>query len=215
MFYGITDLGSFILGTIFIVLLPGPNSMYVMTTASKAGIAAGFRGAWGIFAGDSILMALAAGGAASLIQTTPALFLALKYAGAGYLACLGAGLIRSAWRSWRGGPPVREPERAWSGAKPFRVALAVSLLNPKAILFFVSFFVQFVSPDYPHPGLSFLILGIIVQVCSLLFLAALIFGGARLAGAFRHRRRLSALASGTVGSVFVGFGLKLAQAGIV
>ena len=79
MDYGITDLGTFILGTIFIVLLPGPNSMYVMTAASRSGIAAGFRGALGIFVGDTILMVLAAGGAATLIQTTPALFLALKY----------------------------------------------------------------------------------------------------------------------------------------
>lgn len=211
MFYGINDLGTFILGTIVIVLLPGPNSIYVMSVASRSGVAAGFRGAFGIFVGDAILMTLAAGGAASLVQTTPALFTGLKYAGALYLVYLGINLVRSALRGWRG-PAVAEQARSLDGEKPFRVALAISLLNPKAILFFVSYFVQFVAPDYPNPALSFLILAAIVQVSSMLYLATLVFGGVSLAAAFRSRRLMSAVATGTVGSLFVGFGLKLAQA---
>ena len=72
MYYGITDLSTFILGTIFIVLLPGPNSLYVMSVASRWGIAAGYRGACGIFLGDLILMILSATGVASLLQTVDA-----------------------------------------------------------------------------------------------------------------------------------------------
>jgi leucine efflux protein len=215
MHYGITDLGTFILGTIIIVLLPGPNSMYVMATASKFGIGAGFRGALGILAGDLILMVLAAGGAASLVQTTPALFAALKYAGALYLVYLGINLVRSALRDWKGlATAPAEQHRAWDEVRPFRVALTISLLNPKGILFFVSFFVQFVSPDYPQPAVPFLILGVIVQICSLLYLSALIFGGAYLASVFRRQRRLAALATGSVGGLFVAFGLRLARAGL-
>ena len=94
MFYGITDLTTFVLGTIFIVLLPGPNSLYVMTVASRWGVAAGYRGACGIFLGDLILMILSATGAASLLQATPALFMGLRYAGAAYLVWLRIGLLR-------------------------------------------------------------------------------------------------------------------------
>ncbi|HEX5513773.1 MAG TPA: leucine efflux protein LeuE [Gammaproteobacteria bacterium] len=214
MHYGITDLGTFVLGTIIIILLPGPNSMYVMATASKFGIGAGFRGAFGILAGDLILMVLAAGGAASLVQTTPALFAALKYAGALYLVYLGINLVRSALRDWKGLATAPTEQRAWDEARPFRVALTISLLNPKGILFFVSFFVQFVSPDYPQPIVPFLILGVIVQICSLLYLSALIFGGAYLASVFSQQRRLAALATGSVGGLFVAFGLRLARAGL-
>ena len=82
----------------------------------------------------------------------------------------------------------------------------------KAILFFVSFFVQFVDPAYAHPELSFLILGGIVQTCSGIYLSLLIFGGAGLARHFRARRRLSAAATGSVGGLFIGFGAKLASA---
>src|SRR6056300_778608 len=92
--FGITDLITFLIGTVIIVLLPGPNSMYVMTVAAKDGLRPGFYGAAGIFTGDAILMILSVAGAASLIQTTPFLFALLKYAGGGYLAWLGFGLIR-------------------------------------------------------------------------------------------------------------------------
>ncbi|MEW5891208.1 MAG: leucine efflux protein LeuE [Pseudomonadota bacterium] len=212
MFYGVTDIATFILGTIFIVLLPGPNSLYVMSVASRWGVGAGYRGACGIFLGDLILMVLSASGAASLLKATPALFMVVKYAGAAYLAWVGIGLLRSAIATWRGRVRETGQEPSADVSRPFRTALMISLMNPKAILFFISFFIQFVDPGYPHPELSFIILGVIVQVCSAAYLSILIFGGAYLAQQFRRRRRLSAAATGGVGGLFIGFGAKLANA---
>ena len=100
MFYGITDLPAYIIGAIVIILLPGPNSLYIMTTASRWGVAAGYRGAAGVFVGDAILIVLSAAGVASLLKASPLLFTAVKYAGAGYLAWVGIGLLRSAAASW-------------------------------------------------------------------------------------------------------------------
>ena len=214
MTYGITDLTTFILGTIFIVLLPGPNSVYVMTVASRKGVGMGYRGACGIFLGDAILMVLSATGVASLLHSTPALFYALKYAGAAYLAWLGFKLLKSAWQGW-GGQAAAAGEGAVSAQqelRPFRTALVISLMNPKAILFFVSFFIQFVAPDYEHPALSFLILGAIVQTCSALYLTMLIFAGARLAEKFKRHQKMAAAGTGGVGAAFIGFGVKLAGA---
>ncbi|MHA7185894.1 LysE family transporter, partial [Burkholderia pseudomallei] len=102
--------------------------------------------------------------------------------------------------------------RAVDGERPFRKALVVSLLNPKAILFFISFFIQFVDPAYAHPALSFVVLGAIAQLASFVYLSTLIFTGARLADHFRRRRKLAAGASGGVGGLFVGFSVKLALA---
>ena len=214
MFYGITDIATFIAGTIFIVLLPGPNSLYVMSVASRWGIAAGYRGACGIFVGDTMLMILSATGAASLLQANPTLFVVLKYAGALYLAWMGVGLLRSSIAVWRGLSTRQGVDHHLSvdASRPFRTALIISLMNPKAILFFVSFFIQFVDPAYPHTGLSFCILGTIVQFFSALYLSILIFGGARLAMQFRRWRRLSALATGGIGGLFISFGAKLANA---
>ena len=214
MIYGITDISTFILGTIFIILIPGPNSIYVMTVASRRGIAAGYRGACGIFLGDLILMTLAATGVASLLQAHPLLFLCIKYAGAGYLLFLGARLVWDGVRQWRGlDTPAPDPQLP-QASRTFRVALVVSLMNPKAILFYVSFFIQFVVPDYAHPEYSFTILGGIVQFFSMLYLSLLIFAGTYLAKVFRRRRRLSAAATGGVGGLFIGFGAKLAEANL-
>jgi len=220
MIYGITDLTTFVLGTVFIVLLPGPNSIYVMSVASRWGVAAGYRGAMGVFVGDTVLIVLSVMGAASLLQTTPALFMAVKYAGAGYLAWMGLGLLRAAWAGWQQrGAHASHTHAAGETAnpevtaqKPFRTACVISLMNPKAILFFVSFFIQFVDPGYGHPALSFLLLGVVVQGCSVAYLSLLIFAGARLAAQFRRHQGASATATAGVGVLFVGFGAKLAGA---
>ncbi len=214
MFYGITNLSTFIVGAVIIVLLPGPNSLYVMSVASRAGVAVAYRGAGGIFLGDGILMFASAMGIASLLKTIPAVFLLVKFAGATYLAWMGIRLLRAAWQGWLAKQPLAAaaPLRRSGDTQPFRTALIISLMNPKAILFFLSFFIQFVDSSYPHPGLSFLILGAIVQICSAAYLTALIFGGAFLAAQFRQRRRTSAVATGLVGSLFIAFSAKLASA---
>jgi leucine efflux protein len=201
--YGVTDLTTFILGTVFIVLLPGPNSLYVMTLASRHGIGAGYRASCGIFVGDTILMVLAATGAASVLYASAAIFTALKFAGAAYLAWLGFGLIRLS--------KTESPTATQSMRQPFRTALTISLLNPKAIMFFISFFIQFVDPSYPYPALSFLVLGIIVQICSALYLSALIFGGVHLQEKFSARPWLVAGSTTVVGLLFIGFAIRLAS----
>lgn len=212
---GITDFWTFVLGTIFIVLLPGPNSMYVLSVAAQRGVRAGYRGACGVFLGDLILMVLSAAGVASLLKASPALFYVVKYIGAAYLAWIGFQMLRGALRSWsqRGeaaGSTAQVPvERS---ADPFRKALVISLLNPKAILFFISFFIQFVDPQFARPVLSFGVLGLVCQLCSFAYLTTIILVGARLADAFRRRRRLSAGMASGVGAMFIGFGAKLATA---
>ncbi|WP_175881786.1 leucine efflux protein LeuE [Burkholderia sp. BCC0044] len=210
---GITDIWTYVFGVIFIILLPGPNSMYVLSLAAQRGVKAGYRAACGVFVGDTVLMVLSAAGVASLLKANPLLFSVVKYGGAAYLLYIGAGMLRSAWGKLRarGDAPVEVPQ-AVDGERPFRKALIVSLLNPKAILFFISFFIQFVDPAFPHPALSFVVLGAIAQCASFLYLSTLIFAGARLAEHFRRRRKLAAGAASSVGGLFIGFSVKLALA---
>jgi leucine efflux protein len=127
-------------------------------------------------------------------------------------------MLRAAWRRWRRPTPViagpagdlPAPEER----NPFRRALVVSLLNPKAILFFVSFFIQFVQPTYPHAWLSFLVLGAIAELVSAAYLTTLIFAGSYLAAQFRSRRTLSTALTAGVAALFVGFAVKLATASL-
>lgn len=223
---GITDLPAYLVGLVLIILLPGPNSLYVLSVAARRGVRPGYRAAAGVFTGDAVLMTLSAAGVASLLQANAVLFDVVKWAGAGYLAFLAAGILRGAWSLWRaratvddlagvGAQPAEDlpAEVSEHQERPYRRALLVSLLNPKAILFFVAFFVQFVDPVYAHPAVSFLALGIFAQLASLLYLSTLIFCGARLAASFRRRRRLAAGASSAVGAAFLVFAAKLSVAG--
>jgi leucine efflux protein len=214
---GVTDLPTYLAGLVLIILLPGPNSLYVISVAARRGVRTGYRAACGVFCGDAVLMVLSAAGVASLLQANAMLYGIVKFAGAGYLTWLAIGMMRSAWAMWRArheGPVPEEgapagAEGAPAAERPYRRALVISLLNPKAILFFVSFFVQFVDPGYAHPALSFLLLGTLATTCSFLYLTALIFGGSTLAAQFRRRKRLSAGATSAAGALFLGFAAKL------
>jgi len=221
-FYGVTDLWTYVVGAFGIILLPGPNSLYVLSVATARGVRAGFQGAYGVFVGDTVLLLCTALGAASLLRTHPALFIVVKYVGAAYLLWIGLNLLWGALKGLRrpADASVISAEDASPVAtaahlqRPFRRALVISLLNPKAILFLLSFFVQFIDPAYAQPEVPFLILSAILMGFSAAYLTVLIFAGARLAQTFSQRRRLSGGLSSLVGGLFVWFGSKLATASL-
>ena len=141
--FGITDYITYVIGTIFIVILPGPNSLYVMTIASRFGIKVGYIAAFGVFIGDLILILCTVLGAASLLHAFPWIFIVLKIVGALYLSYLGIKLLISSYTTWKIKPQNSQSDLKQtsldSSIHPFRTALTVSLLNPKAILFYLSF----------------------------------------------------------------------------
>lgn len=226
-FYGVTDLWTYVIGAFGIILLPGPNSLYVLSVATARGVRAGFKGAYGVFVGDTILLLCTALGAAGVLRTYPAMFMVVKYVGAAYLAWVGFNLLRAALIGLRSQPDAlagvssaSSPVVSMAAAdaahlqRPFRRALVISLLNPKAILFLLSFFVQFIDTSYAHPEVPFLILSAILMTFSALYLSVLIVTGAKLAQGFAQRKKLSAGLSSLVGGLFVWFGAKLATASL-
>ncbi|CAL9349121.1 Leucine efflux protein [Streptomyces sp. enrichment culture] len=223
---GVENLLTYTVGALLIILLPGPSSLFTLSVAARLGVRAGYRAAAGVFLGETLLMAATAAGLASLLQTNDLLFAIVKYAGAGYLTWIAVGMMRAAWAMWRrpgraagadgeeaAAPGVAGAGAAEAGGRLFRRSLVITVLNPKAILFFISFFVQFVDPDYPHPALSFGLLALVYQVISIAYVTALILGGTYLAAQFRRRRRLSAGLTTGAGALFLGFAAKLATAG--
>jgi len=214
--FGVTDFPTYLLGVVVIILLPGPNSLFVLATTATRGPAVAMRAAAGVFVGDLVLMTLASVGVASLLRTHPGLYDLLRWAGAAYLAWLGLGLLRSALQQRKsidveGLVSVAPADRR--SATPFRSALTISLLNPKAILFFMSFFIQFVDPAYAHPALTFAVLGLTVQLMSVTYLSLLIVLGHHLSRLLRGSRRIAPLARTATGALFLTFSVKLATAG--
>ncbi|MED7954603.1 leucine efflux protein LeuE [Streptomyces sp. BE20] len=210
---GVNDLATYVLGALVIILLPGPNSLYVLSVAARKGVRTAYTAAAGVFVGDFTLISLTSLGAASLLEANPAVFAVVKFGGAAYLLWIGIGMLRAArqlWREHRAGADAAPDAAPEPTERPFRRALVISLLNPKAILFLLSFFTQFVDPSYGSPVLSFALLGGILQTFSVLYLTLLIFAGTTLAAAFRRRKRLSAGLTSGVAALFAGFAAKLA-----
>ncbi|WP_441245200.1 leucine efflux protein LeuE [Kitasatospora sp. McL0602] len=211
--FGVNDLATYVIGALVIVLLPGPNSLYVLSVAARKGVRTAFRAAAGVFVGDFTLISLTALGATSLLKANPAVFAVVKFGGAAYLIWIGIGMLRAARQLWRERKATGDEAAAAPAAgaeRPFRRALMISLLNPKAILFLLSFFTQFVDPSYGQPVLSFALLGGILQAFSVLYLTTLIFTGTALSAAFSRRKRLSAGLTSAVAMLFAGFAVKLA-----
>lgn len=208
---GIMDFSSYLFGTLFIILLPGPNSLYVLTIAIQKGWRAGAWGAVGIFIGDSILMLAVVLGAASILITSPIIFSLVRTLGAAYLAWMGYGLFRNGQQRWLSGLETKthEIQMRLMRLHPLLAALTLSLTNPKAIFFFIAFFSQFIRPDFVRPLHTFFYLAIVLQIMSMAYLACLIGVGQASLRFFQSRPRFAAALWMLAGILFIGFAIRL------
>jgi leucine efflux protein len=210
---GIVDFSTYLLGTILTILLPGPNSLYVLTITTQKGWRAGAWGAVGIFIGDSVLMIAVALGAASLLASSLILFGIVSTIGALYLAWMGFGLVRSGMQRWTMQDIVLQENQIQArlmGLHPLCAALALSLTNPKAIFFFIAFFSQFIRPEFEHPAHTFFYLAVVLQLMSMTYLASLIGIGQFASIFFQRHPRWAATLWMLTGLLFIGFALRLA-----
>lgn len=213
---GIINITTYLIGTVAIILLPGPNSMYVLTTAAQQGVRRGYASAAGLLVGDTIIMLAAVIGAATILRKTPQVFFVLKIAGALYLSYLGFQMLMSAVKNWQNRADsniaTSKVIQVEKGSNPFKRALLISLINPKAILFMLSFFLQFVSSYATHPYIAFLVLGLILQFFSFAYLSTLIFSGAKMGKVFSSCAMCVMVGTVLVGCLFIGFGVQLGLA---
>lgn len=204
---GISDLPQYLIGVIAVILVPGPNSLYCLSVAGQHGSRAAYRAIAGILLGDSLLILATVFGAGALLHRYPCLF--HKIAGGLYLAWLGLNLLKGGWLAWQTRRNTAPVTQKVAPRRIFHHALTLSLMNPKAILFFLSFFTQFVRADAPNPLYSFLILALILQSVSFTYLNILAFAGMRLTAIFARSRALAAVGMTLVGLLFIAFAVKL------
>lgn len=203
--YGVLNFWTFLAGALVIVVIPGPNSLYVLRTGICRGTGAAYRGVAGIMLGDMLLVFLAWAGIATLIQTNPHIFIAVRYFGAIFLFWLGFKIIWSTLRTTSRGntePVIRNENHCLK-------AFLLSITNPKSILFYVSFFIQFIDPVTANTAIAFIFLGGTLQMISLVWLTVLLLTGAALSRWFRGHIRLVRLANAFTGVLFISFAARL------
>lgn len=201
---GVTDVWQLVAATIVFLMLPGPGTFCVLACAAKNGLRGGFAALGGIMLGDAVLMLLAAVGVAALLQANPMLFQGLQYLGAVYLAWLGLKLLLA--KGAGGGAAAAVP---FSHAADFRRGLLVTLINPKAIVFYMAFFPLFIDPATHKGSATFLAMGAIISSCTLFYGSLLAIAGNAAAVRLRHNRRIASFATKAAGLFLIGFGIKL------
>ncbi|UYZ67627.1 LysE family transporter [Moraxella bovis] len=132
---------------------------YCLSMSASQGRRAGMGAMSGILVGDTLLILATVFWAGALLKLYPAVFDVIKLIGGCYLAYLGIRLIIGAYHTFKNRHAIANksfnPPKVQSHNHFYRLS-SLSLTNPKAILFFLSFFVQFVRPDYDKPFLTFL-----------------------------------------------------------
>lgn len=200
--FGIADYGAFVIAIIVFLAIPGPGNLALITSTGKGGIRGGMAATLGVIAGDQVLMWMAVAGVAALLAAYPAAFAFVQWAGAAYLAWLGWKMLTA--------KPGDAPVLNIRPRQYFQQALTITLLNPKAIVFYMAFFPLFVDPAH-HQGL--LTFGVMAATIAALTFAygALVVALTRV---FAERLRASPTATRWLnrlgGTLLLGFGVKLA-----
>ena len=200
--FGVADYAAFVVAVIVFLMIPGPGNLALITSTGKGGVRGGMAATFGVIAGDQVLMWLAVAGVAALLAAYPPAVHAVQWLGAGYLAWLG---VRMLLAKAGDAPVLRIEPRQY-----FRQALFITLLNPKAIVFYMAFFPLFEDPAQ-HQGL--LTFGVMAATIAALTLAYGLIVVALTHFLAERLRAAPAVASGfqkLAGLFLVGFGIKLA-----
>lgn len=199
--FGISDYGAFCAAVLVFLALPGPGTFALLTSTGKGGFRAGAAATLGLIVGDQVLLWLAVAGVAALLAAHPAAFKAVQYGGAAYLAWIGLRLIFA--REGKASPIHIEPHHY------ARQAFLITLLNPKAIVFYMAFFPLFIDPATHRGGVTFAAMAATIAVITAVYCLTLCACAQAVAQKVRANRRAARWLERLAGVFLVGFGIRL------
>nr|WP_315427091.1 LysE family transporter [uncultured Albidiferax sp.] len=200
--FGIANYGAFVAAIIVFLMIPGPGNLALITSTSKGGIRGGLAATMGVILGDQVLMWTAVAGVAALLASYPVAFAAVQWVGAAYLAYLGFKMLLAK----AGDAPILN-------IKPshfLRQALMITLLNPKAIVFYMAFFPLFVDPVQHRGLLTFAVMALTIAALTFVYGLIATLLTHFLAERMRANPVVSRALNKLAGVFLIGFGVKLA-----
>jgi leucine efflux protein len=201
-FFGIADYSAFAIAIIVFLLIPGPGNLALITSTSKGGIRGGLAATLGVIAGDQVLMWLAVAGVAALLATQPTAFKIVQFAGAVYLAFLGIKMLLV--------KPGDAPILKMDSKRFFFQSMMITLLNPKAIVFYMAFFPLFIDPAQHQGLLTFGVMAGTVAALTFIYGSTSTLITHFAAERIRSSPRMTSALNKIAGLFLIGFGLKLA-----
>ena len=198
---GIADYGAFCAAILLFLALPGPGTFALLTSTAKGGFRAGAAATAGVIVGDQVLLWLAVAGVAALLAANPLVFQAVQYAGAAYLGWIGLRLI---FAKPGNASPIRIEPHDYG-----RQAFLITLLNPKAIVFYMAFFPLFIDPAQHRGAGTFVAMAATIAAITAVYCLLLCaFAGAVSAKVKAHQRLARGLER-LAGVFLIGFGIRL------
>ena len=200
--FGIADFGAFVVAFIILLFIPGPGNLAIITSTTKGGLKGGLAATLGLMAGDQVLMWAAVAGVTAVLAAYPTAFRAVQWLGAAYLAWLGLKMLLAK----PGAAPILN-------IKPhhyFQQALTITVLNPKAIVFYMAFFPLFIDPQHHQGVVTFGVMALTVAVLAFVYCFAVVLLTHFLAERMRANPAVSRVLEKLAGVFLLGFGVKLA-----
>lgn len=202
--FGILDFGAFAAAFLLLLFLPGPGNLALISSASRGGLSGGLAAVLGLLLGDQILLWLTVAGVAALLKTYPSLFLALQWSGAAYLAWLGGRMLLA--------KPGEGPSIQITPGRYFRETLFITLLNPKAIMFYLAFFPQFIDPINHQGWVTFAVMALTIAVLGFVYCLGVVLITHNMAERIRAHPRFTAWLQKLAGLCLIGFGIRMVVA---
>lgn len=199
--FGISDYGAFTAAFVLLLFLPGPGNLALISSASKGGLSGGLASVLGLLLGDQVLLWLTVAGLAAVLQAYPPFFTALQWAGAAYLAWLGFKMLTA--------QPGEGPSIQISPGHYFRETLFITLLNPKAIMFYLAFFPQFIDPVNHQGWITFVAMAVTIAVLGFVYCFGVVLITHFMAERIRANPRATGLLQKLAGLCLIGFGIKM------
>ena len=198
---GIADYGAFCAAILVFLALPGPGTFALLTSTGKGGFRAGAAATLGLILGDQVLLWLAVAGVAALLAAQPLLFQGVQYLGAAYLAWIGLKLIFAQPGT---ASPMRIEPRHYA-----RQAFLITLLNPKAIVFYMAFFPLFINPLSHRGMVTFAAMAATIALITAVYCLTLCAFAHAISAQLRAHRRLARAMERAAGVFLIGFGIRL------
>jgi threonine/homoserine/homoserine lactone efflux protein len=204
--FGIHDLGLFIVSGLLLNIMPGPDSLLIMTRSATQGARAGCTAALGIGAGVFVHVFAAALGLSAILSTSATAFTVVKYIGAAYILYMAIGLLRSKPRD----AAVHLAVAPLSHRNIFAQGFLTNALNPKVAIFFLAFVPQFIDADAPSKALAFIFLGCVFNFNGMLWCNALALFTASASARLKVSPLVSLWLNRATGGLFIWLGVNLA-----
>jgi leucine efflux protein len=199
--FGITDFGAFCAAILVFLALPGPGTFALLTSTAKGGLRAGAAATLGVIVGDQVLLWLAVGGVAALLAANPGVFKVVQYAGAAYLGWIGLKLLFAREGS---APPIHIEPRQYA-----RQAFFITLLNPKAIVFYMAFFPLFIDPATHRGAVTFAAMAFTIALITAVYCLSLCAFASAISNKVKSNKRLAQALQRVAGLFLIGFGIRL------